>query len=693
MVAKAKPIFNNRELSWLAFNERVMQEAMDPSVPLLQRLRFLGIFSNNLDEFFKVRVASVRRIAALSPAKRKVPQELTPQELLIEIQNKVLILQQKSETVYAQILKEMEDKDIFVLNEKELTPHQADLIHDYFAENIRSQLVPLILNNRSKLPLLQDDSIYFGVKMSDRSEKKPSFKYFIIEIPSSSTIPRFVVLPSFEEKKTNIIFIDDIIRLCLDRIFFMFDYEQIEAYTFKLTRDAELDLDDDLSKSLLEKMKDGLQKRPYGRPIRLVYDSSTPDDLHWLIMRKLGIKESDNVIPGGRYHRLRDLMNFPHIRPDLEDELHHPLLHPDLKLYSSILNVIRKKDILLNYPYQDFIHFVDFLREAAFDPNVKEIYITLYRVASNSKVINALANAAKNGKQVTVMIELQARFDESANINWSRVLQNAGARVLHGVEGMKVHSKIVLVKRKEGKDIRKYAYIGTGNFNESTSKLYTDLGLFTTHQGITEDVEKVFGFLENTHTRFECEHLLVSPYRMRQKLAHCIEKEIENARNKKEAFILLKLNSLVDEKMIELLYKAGNAGVKIHMIIRGICCLKPGVPGLSENIKCISIVDKLLEHSRLVIFCNGGKNKHFIMSADWMSRNLDRRVEVGTPVYDKKIQKTLRDIFDIQWKDNVKARDMSSQDLNTYSTHKHEDKRLRSQAELYRYFKNTKDRE
>ncbi|MCL1943601.1 MAG: polyphosphate kinase 1 [Candidatus Azobacteroides sp.] len=688
MVAKVKPIFNNRELSWLAFNERVMQEAMDPAVPVIQRLRFLGIFSNNLDEFFKVRVASIRRIAALTPSKKKNPNELNPQELLIEIQNKVLTLQQKSEVVYAGILKEMERNGIFVLNEKQLDAGQAYRVKKYFAENIRSQLVPLALNNRNKLPLLNDDSIYLGIKMSDLSEEKPSFKYFIIEIPGDSTIPRFVVLPQTNKDTTEIVFIDDILRLCLNRIFFMFDYEKIEAYTFKITRDAELDLDDDLSKSFLEKMKDSLQKRPYGRPIRLVYDSSTPDDLHWLIMRKLGIKETDNVIPGGRYHRLRDLMDFPRVRPDLEDELHHPLLHPSLKLYSSILNVIRKKDILLNYPYQDFIHFVDFLREAAIDPNVKEIYITLYRVAKNSKVINALANAAKNGKQVTVMLELQARFDESANIYWSRVLQNAGAHVLHGVEGMKVHSKIVLIKRKERKNIRGYAYVGTGNFNESTSKLYTDLGLFTVHPGIVEDVEKVFHFLENPHTRFECDHLLVSPYRMRQKLAHYIEREIENAKNKNEAFILLKVNSLVDEKMIELLYKAGRAGVKIRMIVRGTCGLSPEVQGLSENIKIISIVDKLLEHSRMAIFCNGGKNKYFIMSADWMSRNLDRRVEVGTPVYDKKIQKILRDIFEIQWSDNVKARNMSPQLLNTYIIPKNNEKRIRSQSELYKYFEN-----
>ncbi len=686
MVAKSKPIFNNRELSWLAFNERVMQEAMDPTVPVVQRLRFLGIFSNNLDEFFKVRVASVRRIAALTTLKKKNIQELTPEELLIEIQSKVLILQQKSETVYAQILDEMQKKGIIFLNEKQLTSEQADWLHTYFAENIRSQLVPLILNNRTKMPLLQDDSIYLGVKMSEHTASKSSFKYFIIEIPAKISVPRFVVLPQFDSEATKIILLDDIIRLCLDRIFFMFDYEQIEAYTFKITRDAELDLDDDLSKSLMEKMKDSLQKRPYGRPIRMVYDASTPDDLHWLIMRKLGIKKTDNVIPGGRYHRLCDLMNFPHVRPDLEDELTHPLLHPELKLYSSILNVIKKKDILLNYPYQDFIHFVDFLREAAIDPLVQEIYITLYRVANNSKIINALANAAKNGKQVTVMIELQARFDESANIHWSRILQEANVKVLHGVEGTKVHSKIALVKRKEGKNIKRYAYIGTGNFNESTSKLYTDLGLFTTHEEIAEDVEMIFRFLENPHTRFECKHLLVSPYKMRQRFAHYIEKEIENAKNKKDAYILLKLNSLVDEKIIELLYKAGNAGVQIRMIVRGICCLKPEVPGLSENIKCISIIDKLLEHSRVAIFGNGGKERSFIMSADWMSRNFDRRVEVATPVYDKEIRKSLRKTFEIQWSDNVKARNMSPQKLNTYVIQKEGDARVRSQSELYKYF-------
>lgn len=686
MVSKAKSLLNNRELSWLSFNERVLQEAEDTSVPLIQRLRFVGIFSNNLDEFFRVRVASVKRIAALMPSgKKKLGAQFTPQELLREIQNKVVILQQKSENAYQQILSELSQRNINIINEKQLSDEQKDWLRDYFAKHIRSHLIPLMLNKRTKLPLLLDDSLYLSVKMSLTRKGKLSLKYAIIEIPAK-TLPRFVVLPKTQDDITQIIYIDDIIRLCLDRIFFMFDFDEIEAYTFKISRDAELDFDDDLSKSLLEKMRESLRKRPYGRATRLVYDASTPNDLQWLIMQKLGIKATDNVIPGGRYHNLRDLMSFPQISRDLEDFLYQPHFHPDLKLYASILNVIKKQDILLNYPYQSFTHFIDFLIESAIDPNVQEIYITLYRVANNSQVINALVNAARNGKKVTVMIELQARFDEKANIHWSNLLQRANVKVLHSVEGIKVHSKLVLVKRKEGKALKRYGYVGTGNFNESTAKLYSDFGLFTTHEGITEDIEKVFMFLENAHLRFECKHLLVSPYRMRQRFEMLIEKEIEYAKNKKEAFILLKVNSLVDTDMIKLLYKAGNAGVKIRLIVRGICCLQPDVPGMSENIQCISIVDKLLEHIRMAVFCNGGKNKYFIMSADWMSRNLDRRVEVASPVYDKKSQKIIRDVFDIQWEDNVKARNMSPQKLNTYITKTSDNPKVRSQSELYAYF-------
>ena len=676
---------NNRELSWLSFNERVLQEAMDSSVPLVQRLRFVGIFANNLDEFFRVRVASIKRIAALSSKKKQG--NLNSEELLKEIQKQVIVLQQKLEKTYLQILSEMKQNGLHVVDEKHLSSEQAAWLQNYFSKHIRSFLIPLMLNKRAKLPHLQDDSIYLGVKISKSVKDEASFKYAIIEIPSK-TIPRFLVLPQTIKDTVQLIYIDDVIRLCLERIFFMFDFDVIEAYSFKISRDAELDLDDDLSKSLMEKIQESLSMRPYGRPIRLTYDASTPTDLHELIMQKLGIQVTDNVIPGGRYSNFRDLMDFPHVCPDLEDMLYQPHYHPDLKLYSSILPVVRQQDIFLNYPYQSFTHFLDFLIEAAIDPHVKEIYISLYRVANHSNVINALINAARNKKKVTVMIELQARFDEKANIHWSNLLQNEQVRVLHGIEGMKVHSKMVLIKRKEGKKIQRYAYIGTGNFNESTANLYSDFGLFTVNDSITDDIEKIFIFLENTHLRFEYKNLLVSPYQMRQQIESLIKKEMENAKNGKDAFILLKLNSLVDTSMIKLLYKAGNAGVKIRIIVRGICCLQPEVPRLSENIQCVSIVDKLLEHSRMMVFCNNGKNKYYIMSADFMNRNFDRRVEVAVPVYDKKIRQVLRDIFEIQWSDNVKSRNLAPFKLNEYVHRDSDSEKKRSQAELYNYFDN-----
>ncbi|MDR2475900.1 MAG: polyphosphate kinase 1, partial [Bacteroidales bacterium] len=564
-----------------------------------------------------------------------------------------------------------------------LNHQQTDWIYDYFTQHIRSQLIPLMLNEQARLPLLQDDRLYLGVKLTS----KHAYRYAIIEIPPSSLLPRFVVLPPAQESLFQLIFVDDIIRLCLERIFFMYAVKNAYAYAFKITRDAELDFDDDLSKNYVEKMRESLSKRPYGQTVRLVYDALMPVDLLHLIRQKLNLKTGDSIIPGGRYHNFRDLMAFPTIRSDLEDVVYRPHNHPQLKLYSSMLKIIRKNDILLHYPYQTFSHFLDFLIEAATDPYVQEIFITLYRVADRSKVINVLANAARNGKQVTVVIELQARFDEKANIHWTNLLQRTNVKVLHGMKGLKVHCKIALVKRKKQEQTVNYAYIGTGNFNETTAALYSDLGLFTSHQGITQDVEKVFTFLE-TAIPFECNHLLVAPYRMRQQLEAFIEQETKNATNGREAFIYMKLNSLVDEEMIKLLYKAGKAGVDIRLIVRGICCLQPQVPGLSENIQCISIVDKLLEHSRIAIFCNGGDYQYFIMSADLMSRNLNRRIEVGTPVYDKNIRQMLCNIFEIQWNDNVKARNMSPTLLNTYVPRKDGEAKVRSQTELYTYFGN-----
>lgn len=676
-----KSNFVNRELSWLQFNERVMQEAQDESVPLIQRLRFLGIFSNNLDEFFKVRVASLSRLVELGskPAKR-LAGDLTPMELMTEISEKVIILQESFFKVYDSLLEELSKKGIKVINETQLNAEQIDFLRSYFLETVSPQIVPISLyKSRGKLPLLTDDIIYLAVEMV----KKNKSTYSILELPVSKTIPRFIVLPS-PEGETHIIFLDDVIRLNLDEIYFMFDFDSIHAFTFKFTRDAEMTLDDDISKSSLEKMEEGLEARSKGRPVRFVYDRDMPEDLLKLLLLKLGLKLGDNINSSGRYHQMRDLMKFPRIAKDLEYTIPKEVQHHKIKPFTSIINIIRQKDVLLSFPYHSFNHLIDFLREAAIDPKVEEIYVTLYRVADRSKVINALINAVKNGKIVTVLVELLARFDEENNIHWTELLQMSGVRVINGVDGLKVHSKTILVRRREGGLLRGYTYIGTGNLNESTSKIYTDLGLLTSHQGIAEDAIMVFDFLQKNHRRFDSKHLLVSPYSMRKPFEKMINREIRNAKVGKDAFIYLKLNSLVDEKMIELLYKASKAGVKIKLIVRGANGLKVGVKGLSENIEGISIVDMYLEHSRIAIFCNDSDMEVYIMSADWMVRNFDRRVEVGTPIYDTKIRRVLLDMFNVEWNDNVKARDLSSGERNLYVRNNLPP--CRSQMALYGYF-------
>ncbi|MCD8179193.1 MAG: polyphosphate kinase 1 [Tannerellaceae bacterium] len=466
---------NNRDLSWLSFNERVLQEAQDKSVPLIQRLRFLGIFSNNQDEFIKVRVANIIRFANLR--ERKVTRfsgGYDPKDLLPLVHDKVLKAQNKFTETYLSLLAEMEQEGIYLINERQLNPEQKQFCRDYFNSVVSPLLVPLIIRKRTQMPFLRDNRIYLAVRMITG---KSNLRYAIIQIPVNSSCPRFVVLPS-EKGRTDIIFLDDIIRLCLDEIFFMFNYDAISAYTFKFMRDALLTIDDDISKSLVEKMEDGIQNRLHGQPVRMVYDREMPEDLLKVIAGKLKLKDQGVLEAGGRYHLLRDLMKFPFIRPELENVNPAPLPHPHIKPNSSILRVIRKKDILLNYPYYTFTHFIDFLREAAIDPHVERIYITLYRTAEHSKVINALINAAKNGKEVVVLLELLARFDEEQNVEYSELLQREGVKVIHGIAGLKVHSKLVLVERKAKVGVHGFAYIGTGNFNESTARIYGDFGLF-----------------------------------------------------------------------------------------------------------------------------------------------------------------------------------------------------------------------
>ena len=676
--------YNNRELSWLSFNERVLQEAQDHSVPLLARLQFLGIFSNNQDEFFKVRIANLMRLCRTHKQRQqRLIGGYTPSELLVEVSRQTERAQEAFTRTYHELLHEMEQQGIFVVGEGQLTERQRAFCRDYFVSVVSPYLVPLILRKSVKIPFLPDGNAYLGVRMSCGNGKNT--RYAVIRIPASTHCPRFVVLPS-ESGRHDVIFLDDIIRLMIDDVFFMFNYDHITVHTFKIMRDAVLTIDDDISKSLFERIAEGVESRRYGEPIRLIYDREMPEDLLEMLARKLKLTAPGMLAPGDRYHLMKDLMRFPKVRPDLLTVNPVPLRHHDILPFQSILKVVRRSDIFLNYPYHSFQHVIDFLREAAIDPRVERIAITLYRTAEHSKVINALINAAKNGKQVSVLVELKARFDEEQNIEHTDLLQREGVKVIYAIEDLKVHSKIVLVERRENSGIRGYAYIGTGNFNENTATIYGDFGLLTAHKGIVEDVRNVFQFLANSHKQFKYKYLLVSPYFMRDAFDELIDREIRNAKRGRRAYIHAKCNSLTDERIIERLYRASKAGVEIRLIVRGACCLQPAVPGMSDRIRAISIVDKYLEHARLFIFCNDGDERTYIGSADWMSRNLDRRVEVCTPILDKQIQKLLCKVFAIQWADNVKARDLADQVHNPYVQHSSDEPAHRSQTELYDYY-------
>jgi polyphosphate kinase len=539
-----------------------------------------------------------------------------------------------------------------------------------------------MLRKSVEIPFLPDGEIYLAVRM----ESARSCRYAIVQIPVSSACPRFVVLPS-AEGRTDVIFLDDIIRLCLDEIFFMFNYGDISAHTFKIVRDAEFEIDDDVSKSMPEKMFQGLRRREHGRPVRIMYDRTMPDDVLQTISNKLGTRSAAQLEPGGRYHQMRDLMKFPAVRPALEEQKATPMRHPLIDPADSILKVIRRQDILLCYPYHSFKHFIDLLREAAIDPRVQSIRITLYRTAEHSKVIHTLLSAASNGKQVTAVVELKARFDEEQNIEVTELLQKGGVRVVHSLEELKVHSKLLLIERNEGSQAGKgYVYVGSGNFNEDTTRIYGDFGLLTADETAVEDARKVFDFLQNTHRHYEYKKLVVSPYYMRSRFEEIIAGEIKNAKRGRPAYIHAKLNSLTDERMIQKLYDASRAGVRIKLLVRGSCCLVAGQKGYSDNIEVRSIVDKYLEHARLIIAANGGKTQSWILSADWMTRNLDRRVEVGIPIRDKGIQATLEDYFAIQWRDNTKARAVVPPYENGYVPRLPDDAPHRSQTELYNYF-------
>ena len=683
----------DREKSWLAFNFRVLQEAADERVPLLDRMRFLGIFSNNLDEFFRVRYAAIRRISLSGETAEKLLGGITAQKLLKEITQIVIDQQSESLRILSVIEKELELQNIFIINETEISKEQEAFVKDYFIQKVSPELVTIILNDLAEFPLLKDTSGYLAIKLImkpkdnlsllEKIKNKKDIRYAVIEIPKN--INRFVVLPSVNDKQ-HIILLDDLIRYNLHNIFNIFDYESISAHMIKITRDAQLDLDSDLNKSFLEKVSSSVKDRRIGEPVRFIYDQTIGKDTLQFFLENMGIDAKESVIPGGRYHNRRDYMDFPNLgRFDLLYKTNFPLPLKDLSLEGSMLRKIDLKDYLVNAPYQSYSYIIKFLREAALDPYVSSIKITLYRLAKNSQIISSLISAAKNGKKVVVQIELQARFDEASNIYYAEIMQTEGIQLIFGVKGLKVHSKICLVERiYEGK-LKRYGIISTGNFNESTAKIYTDVSLFTAHQEILKDVSKVFDFFLVNYRIHRYRHLIVSPHYTRNKFYKLIDKEILHSNLGKPAFIKLKMNSLSDTKIIDKLYEASRAGVKIQLIVRGICSLIPGIKGMSENIEAISIVDNYLEHSRVYIFGNNNNPEVFISSADLMTRNLDARVEVTCPIYDEQIKKELIDTFDMGWKGNVKVRFHSEKLDNKYRI-RGDNAVFRAQLETYKYY-------
>jgi len=686
MTKKSFP-YINREISWLSFNERVLQEAADKTTPLIERIKFLGIFSNNRDEFYRVRVATVRRLSKLGRKAVSLYGE-DPKELLPKLQRKVIEQQNRFEEIYQEILKELAENKIFMINERQLNANQISYIKNYFHSDVMPALFPIMVDEAKGFPYMKDKSGYLFVKLISITEKKKN-KFALIEIPSK-IINRFVVLPTEDEKK-YIILLDDVIRYCVNEIFEVFGFRSVESYNIKLTRDAELDIDNDVSKSMLEKISKGIKDRKKGLPVRFVYDAAMPNDMLSFIMKKLGMDKKDNAIPGGRYHNFKDFINFPTLGEKKLIYKHQPPQEHGLlqNTNKTIIDTIFQRDILLHYPYHTFNHIINLLREASIDPRVESIKITLYRVADSSKIANALINAIKNGKKVVVLVELQARFDEENNIYWANKLQEEGAQVIYGVTGLKVHSKLFLItSRIKGKEV-KVAHIGTGNFNEKTARIYTDFSLLTANKLITDEVNRVFDFYVDNFKVGQFKHLAVAPFYMRKTFTSLINKEIANAKAGKKSGIILKMNSLVDREMIVKLYEASNAGVPVKLIVRGACSLVTGIDGYSKNIIAYSIVDKYLEHARVFIFHNSGDEKIYLTSADWMSRNLDSRSEVAVPIYDKEIRKQIKDIINIQLSGNTKVRILDPFQENIYKKPLSGERNVRVQDEVYEYIKET----
>nr|WP_211164215.1 polyphosphate kinase 1 [Shewanella salipaludis] len=678
----------DKELSWLSFNERVLQEACDPQVPLVERVRFLGIFSSNMDEFFRVRVAAVRRAILISSLQDGRSHS---RHLMAKIQSRVLALQERFDAIYADLMRELVRRNIFLINEKQLSDFHSAWLKKHFKDQFKRHISPLIVNNsRDLVKQINDDATYLAVCLYSKERRQ----YALVEVPTKN-LPRFIELPTEKSKaKKYLILLDNIIRHCVDELFGpFFEYEAIDTYSMKLTRDAEFDITDELEQTQLEKMTKGLKKRLTAEPVRLVYDRDMPEHMLTMLKDNLNISSTECLIPGGRYHSFKDFIGFPNpSRHYLENEKMPALDSAGFGRCANSFDAIAMGDIMLNYPYHKFSHFTEMVRQAAYDPAVRFIRISLYRVAKKSHVVQSLVDAVKNGKKVTAVIELHARFDEQSNIEWSRILAEAGVRVHHGIPSLKVHSKLCLIGREEQGETRLYCHVGSGNFNEGTARIYTDFSLFTANQEIAREVEQVFELIEHPYRRDNFQHLIVSPYDARQKLTNLIDQEIVNAHGRMKAAITLKLNNLIDEALIQKLYEASAAGVKIRLLIRGMCALIPRIPGVSDNIEVYSIVDRFLEHSRVMLFHAGGENKLYICSADWMSRNVDNRVEVSAPIYDPRLKQMVMDILSLQFNDNTKARIINKEQSNPYRNRGNK-RKLRSQVAIYHYLVNYEKRQ
>lgn len=681
---KTKLPFFDRELSWLSFNYRVLQEAKDPSVPLYERIKFLAIWSSNLDEFFRVRVASLRSLLNLKKPKKKIG--IDPEQLLKEITNQVTKQQEEFGLIFReQIKKELEENNIYLINDEQLNAEHELFVSEYFDANIIHHIQPILLVKKKIIPFLQNQRLYLAVKLApkniDEQAKRVKHTYSLVEIPDKR-LSRFITLPS-ENGNHYIMFLDDVIRFNLFKIFNQFSIE--EVHSIKLTRDAELYIDDEFSGDLLLKIKKSLSKRNTGVPSRFLYDEKMSKEFKKFLREALNLTKED-MIPGARYHNFNDFFSFPNpMKEKFEYEPMPARQSTEFLNESDKFKLITEKDRSLFFPYQTYDHVIEFFEQAAKDPDVTTIKVTQYRVASDSAIIKSLIEAKKNGKEVIVFVELKARFDEERNILWASEMERAGVKVFYSFPGLKVHAKLALITRRENDNLKNYCYMATGNFNEKTAKIYSDFGLFTANDKITSEVDKVFEYLSRENIQQDFQHLLVAQFNIRRQFSILINNEIENAKQGKEAKIIIKVNSLEDTKMIKKLYYASTEGVKIDIIVRGICKLIPGIPGLSENINCISIVDRYLEHARFFIFHNDGNEVIYAGSADWMKRNLSRRIEVAFPIYDEEIKNRIKDIIDLQLKDNVKARIIDKDDKNVYKTDS--DEKIRSQYATYEYLK------